>query len=440
MTDLNQQWENLSSKVISSVIVDNGAIIVYMNNTGANRNIFHGKYHEIWEAIEQIYNEGKPPLADLVIGRLPSKTGQIEVLANQFNEYDNQNLPTLLSELERIATLMRLRILGQRMSTLDDPDQIAKIETEILEIQSQTQRRSPDAIDVSKQLYKELSNQDINPIPTGISWIDDPLEGIGGFWPHKNYWIVGPYKMFKTSMARNILLHAAQSGVPTTFFAAEGTRVELALNCQVMLAVRILIDRGTPADEIRLSSKLIRWVVSQQKQLYDFEREAMLQARKTWESLPIRVYDSLDNITNLTSMHAAIKRDKMERGTKLFFIDYSQIVGDLGAKLFDRQEATAFFVQRVSNREGVAIVAISQQNEEAIRGGNQHSTGAKGGGDANAAADASFITKVDPEINEHVLIRLHLGRDAAQSNHWHLVHPKSGLILGPLQKSSVMMH
>ncbi|MBD3261575.1 MAG: hypothetical protein GF334_07835 [Candidatus Altiarchaeales archaeon] len=428
-----KRWLELSSKIISCVLNDKGAIIViYEEIGGGKENIFHPKVRSIWGAIEKAADDSQPPLTDIILNRVPdAQKGLVQMISAQFNEADNANLRFLIRELDQLGLVIEIRQVGKELSEIDlnSIDKVERLESRWLEAKSRQQRRSPDATDLDEVLWKNLSEASIQPVLTGFDWIDDPIEGLGGFWPGKNYWLVAAYKMGKTSVARNILLTAAKAGTPTTFFAAEGTRTRFVLDCQVMLAVELLLNEGHSFENIRLSSKLIMWMSAQKDwTLSSDEYNALNQARAIWRDLSVRVYDSQDGIKDLTAMQAAIKRDKMDRGTKLFFIDYTQILGLNDKTLFERQSRAAMFVQGVANQEQVIMVALSQQNEESIKGYTGHSTGAKGGGDANAAADGAFTLKMDED--EPILkMSLHLGRDAGKASREHVLHLKSGLVI-----------
>jgi hypothetical protein len=158
------------------------------------------------------------------------------------------------------------------------------------------------------------------------------------------------------------------------------------------------------------------------------EREAIEQAREIWRGYNVRVYDSADGIKNLPVLRHTVRKDRMNHGIEAVFADYSQLFGDDGT-IYERQSRTASMVQDVAAREDVAFVMLAQKNEESIRNTSGYSSGVKGGGDANAAADFEFIPMIDQQAPRLMNVSLKYSRHTRTGADRLTLNPPSGLIV-----------
>jgi hypothetical protein len=107
--------------------------------------------------------------------------------------------------------------------------------------------------------------------------------------------------------------------------------------------------------------------------------------------------------------------------------DYSQLIGS-EPTIYERQSNTALMVQDISVTEGIAFWMLAQLNEAAVRGGAGHSSGVKGGGDADAAADFALIPKIDEDVGLIVKLK-HSRHTASGAKEIHTTSKASGLII-----------
>ncbi len=246
-----------------------------------------------------------------------------------------------------------------------------------------------------------------------------------------NVWVTAAYKKGKSSLMRNFVLRALEDGHAVDVYCAEGSREMFALDCQAMIATRLLCERvpkpRLPA--LRLSGLFILRVWrEQQPVLTGDELDAVHQARQIWEGYNVRVWDTSDGIRDLATFRHRVQRSKFEHGSRIHWADYSQLFGD-GATLYERQSNTALTVQNVSQSEDVLVGMLSQRNEAAIHGGGGYSAGVKGGGDASAAADVMLIPAIDNELPNTFRVTLKFSRHTGLGSGTHVINPSSGLIV-----------
>jgi replicative DNA helicase len=429
--NLASVWKQLSHKIISSILVDHGAIIPVRDILGDTPFLFPPKEGIIWRLAIDCVEHDTAPTPEAIITRLngdsPIEYGWVQTLANQWNDDDNRKVIYHAEELRRIGMLARYRAIGRDMSQQTSTDElrdlIEKTESELSKISAIQSGREATAAAIDGAAWAEIANFQVNNIPSGLDWFDNLG---GGFWPGMNYWITAAYKSGKTTVLRNIVKTACEHNIPCAVFCAEGTRELFALSCQAMIATELLVQRGWDYRKPRISGIFIMRWWQNQTGLMTAEIDAINEARTIWKRWPIHIYDSRDGIRNRATMRFIIKRDKMEYGLKLAGLDYSQLFGS-EATLYERQSATALAVQELATTENIVMIALSQKNEDSIKGGKTYNTGTKGGGDADAAADAVFIPRIDKDAPGIMEIELKHSRYTANTAGKHLFNPPSGL-------------
>lgn len=433
-------WGTLSRKVLSSVLVDDGAVFPVVEIVRNNTRWFAPKERPIWLGILQCLETNTPPTVEAVSVRVNGGTdaGYIQHIATLFNDDDNRHLLYNTEQLRDLGILANLRGIGQELSKIDSVDDLAqavdKASTEIAGLYAEKNNRRQDAEALDAAAWQQVERFSELTIPTGLGWFDKLT---GGLWPGMNYWIVAAYKSGKTTLMRNMILAAAQAGHPISAYCAEGTRELFTIGCQVMLATKLLYDQYgfEQRERLRLSTLFVMQN-GKKKDSPVFtadEWHAIQQARTIWRGLPIRVYDTLDGIRDLVTLQYDIKRDKMKYGTVAAYLDFSQLFGK-GKTIFDRQSANSQRFQEIAVAESVALTVLAQRNEETIkrRDSKDYSPGVKGGGDAPAAADFLIIPQMDLERKEVLKQELTHSRWTATGRGAHLVNPSSGLILKQL--------
>lgn len=429
--DLRTMWEGLANKILASILIDHGSIFAVIDVLGNDRRLFPDRQGKIWTSIIECIDNETLPTVEAVAVRLNGSVehGFIQSIANQWNEEDNRRIIYHAEELRQLGLLHQLRILGGDLAQADDPvnikDTIGDIEVKLAGLKARTTQRQSDALSVSTTAWDEVDSFVGDNIPTGLKWFDNLT---GGLWLGMNYWIAAAYKQGKTTLLRNITLSCCLNSIPVDIFCAEGTRELFTLDCQAMLATKMLIERAIPVDKLRLSGLFIKRTWRQGNLLTKDEYECIQEARLAWEKYSIQLWDSKDGIKDTMTMRYRIKQSKIEHGVKVVGADYSQLFGT-GGTLFERQSSVALAIPDIAVNENVAILMLTQKNEEAIRNPNNYSIGVKGGGDASAAADFMIVPSFDPELKNMLTVELKYSRHTSSGKNSHVIDPSSGLIL-----------
>lgn len=433
-TNLTAVWRQLAHKILSSILVDHGAIIPVRDILGDSPFLFPPKEGVIWRLAVQCVEQDTAPTPEAIITRLNGdgvniEYGWVQTLANQWNDDDNQRVIYHAEELKRVGMLARYRAIGREMSGETGADElkslIEKTETELSKIQSLQSGRESDAHSIDAAAWEDVNRFEQNNIPSGLGWFDNLG---GGFWPGMNYWVTAAYKSGKTTVLRNIIMNACERGIPSAVFCAEGTRELFTLSCQAMIASKLLLQKGYSNEDLHLSGIFIMRWWQNKTTLNKEEYAAVNEAREIFKTWPIHIYDSRDGIRSRAALRFLIKQGKMDYGLKLAGIDYSQLFGN-ESTLYEKQSTTALAVQELATTENIVMIALSQKNEDSIRGGKTYSTGTKGGGEADAAADAVFVPRIDREVPGLMNIELKHSRYTWNTEGVHQFNPSSGLIL-----------
>ena len=438
--EMARLWETLSRKVLATVLVDHGALFPLLDTLGPNAHWFTSKEQNIWAAVVQCSQENLPPTVEAVALRCSVEVGYIQAVANQWNDEDSKKVLYHADELKGLGMLADLRAIGRDISAIDDPlalgDAIEYATARLSGVLAHQTNRSGDAHAVGEAAWLELENYNQAEVPTGLKWFDDLA---GGLWAGMNYWIVGAYKQGKTTLMRNIVLNIAERGVACDAFCAEGSREMFALDCQAMIATRLLCQQGEQDQtNLRLSGLFLRRAWRTRNATFKkSELDAVNEAREIWNTLNIRVWDTVDGIRNLAALRHRIQQSKFEYGSLVHWLDYSQLFGK-GGTLFERQSNTAQVAQEIAQAEAVTVCVLAQKNEAAIGGGSEnYSVGVKGGGDASAAADFLLVPQVDHDADNLYHVKLKHSRHTAQGQGTHIINRSSGLILDRWFSSTV---
>ena len=429
-------WETLAHKVLASILVDHGAVFPVLDVLGQGMHWFPKKPGQVWGGVLQCIEDGVPPTVEAVGIRCTTPNGYIQSIANQWTDDDNRQVIYHAEELRRLGALAEYRVLGREILGVTDPaDVVGAVgytSSRLSGILSATTRRQGGGQAVSDSAWAKMEQFQGTGILTGLGWLD---ELTGGMWPGMNYWIVAAYKMGKSTLMRNIILTALEAGHATDVYCAEGSREMFALDCQAMIATRLLYQRQERERTPRLSGLFIlRGYLRQQAIFTKQELDAIAEARAIWNAYDVRVWDAADGITDLGILRNRVQKSKYDHGSLVHWGDYSQLFGPPGT-IYERQAATALAVQQIAATEGVVFGMLAQRNEMAIRATDTYSAGVKGGGDASAAADAMLIPHIDEESPTSFGIQLKYSRHTGTGSGTHLINPSSGLILDGLVRS-----
>jgi len=425
-------WDTLAHKILASILVDNGAVFPVLDVLGTGMHWWPPKAAQAWAGVIQCVNENVPPTVEAVKLRSGCDNGYLRAIANGWNDDDNSKVVYHAGELKRMGALAELRRLGRELCEVIDPSAVTSsigfAENRLRGLTAVTSDRKGDAASVSASAWNQVEQFQGQGIMTGLGWLDDIT---GGLWPGWNVWLAGAYKSGKTTLMRNFLLHTLDQGYGADAYCAEGTREMFTLDCQAMIATRLLCERGIRRlDKLRLSGLfLLRVWRDRLPVLTKDELDAVNDAREIWEGYNVRVWDTRDGIRDLTTLHHRVRQSNLEFGSMVHWADYSQLFAPGKGTIYERQSETSMAVEEIAVEAGVVFGMLTQRNEASIRDGGGYSAGVKGGGDASAAADLMLIPMIDHELKDRIKVRIKHARHAGVGEGIHVINASSGLIV-----------
>lgn len=286
----------------------------------------------------------------------------------------------------------------------------------------------------------------------GIVTQSDVQEMAGAMQRGEIWWLAAAYKMRKSTLMRNMILHAVRNEASATIITLESSQSMVAAQLVTMLAVEWLVrenlyharDRqGHPLNAI--SPRRLLQLRSGYKTSYDKRQVAaidhgLLEFKRLGRKL--RIYDATPQnggVATLADVLTILLRDRAMYSVDVLALDYLQRLSGRGDTIFDRVSQQALELQSMALRYNVALLVLAQLNEETIKSkSGDHSPGVKGGGDPAATADYLFTT-VYPlrgadgtQDRERMEIVLKLARHGEAGVRREVaLHPASGLILSP---------
>lgn len=257
-------------------------------------------------------------------------------------------------------------------------------------------------------------------IRTRLAWLDSAT---GGIYRGQVWVITGPYKGRKTTFAHNMVLAAAMSGHPVSVFTnGDSTRRDTSLRFVAMVMNLIAIEERWPEYNPVSAATLRNHLRNEQYNALRARAVAIVKA------LPLRLYDAGDGIGDLKITERLILRDKAMHGTEVSMYDYAQTIKE-GRGDYEKTVLFASWAQNVIG-DDMALLALSQQNEQAVMGAykDSYSPGTKGGGALPAAANVLITLE---HTAPYLKATLKLARDAESLPDpvSHTLVPASGLIL-----------
>ena len=425
-------WADLANKILASILIDHGAYFPVVNIVGGDLDLWPPKARPVWKGIMQCIEADTLPTVQAIKLRLNGDAPDeyLDYLQKKWSNDDNAKVIYHSEQLKQVGLLAKLRAVGRELAVVQDVnvlgEAVARADVGLSSISAMQTDRQGDAESVLNSAWTEVESFESEGIPTGLGWFDRIT---GGIWPGFNYWVVANYKSGKSSLMRNIALTVSQAGQPVDIFCAEGSREMFALDCVAMLAVGLMLDRGAMTNQLRLSGLFIKRAWRHKALLTKDEIECLSTAKELWRKLPIRVWDSRDGIRDRATLKHTIKRSKLDHGSRIHMIDHSQLLGHEGT-IYERQSNTSLMVQDISVSEQVAVWMLSQRNEAAVKSkGGSYSSGVKGGGDADAAADFTLIPFIDKDGGGLKVKLKHSRHTISGASEFHLTNPSSGLII-----------
>jgi len=208
-------------------------------------------------------------------------------------------------------------------------------------------------------------------IPTGFSKIDDIIDGLR---PGHMHLIGGFTSSGKTQFMLNIIDNII-STTKVTLFSLEMSRVDI-------IARLLGISTGIGPN------KILRHEFSEQWELDEYEI-----AKKRLVDSGLRIYSQTNLLDDIIM---SMTRDIVMNKTKVFAIDYAQLVRTRSSNEYEQISETAQRLQNFARENGVTIIVLSQISNEHAKDQNREVMGFKGGGTLPASADLAIeLVNVD---------------------------------------------
>jgi replicative DNA helicase len=285
---------------------------------------------------------------------------------------------------------------------------------------------------------------------TGLPWLDAQTLG----YDPANVWaIVAPYKMRKTTVLLNLLLHAALMGAiqnqpGVAMLSREMTRKEISAILVAMLAVAYMRNKGTAHKSIQMpsgepmrmdniSGKMLLRSGARYLKWEPDRVEAVNWGIATLKKLGnhLRIYDTTPGGTGLDDVDSALRvmrLDHTRHNGQIMMLDYFQLFGDKSRDGQKLSEYAAKEMQRITKELGLTTLIAAQQNESAVKGeyAGMHSPGVKGGGDLPQVVDYLMSSKYNDETDTPELtLSMKLSRHSqGKQTETFAIHPQSGLL------------
>jgi|GEM_PF-5080926 len=195
----------------------------------------------------------------------------------------------------------------------------------------------------------ELRQEGRHPgISTGFVDLD---KLVGGFWPGELTVIGARPSIGKTAMGVTLARNLARHNVPSAF-------ISLEMSTRALLRRMAAADLGIEVHRLRSGD-----VSAMEKAMIETKVEEL-------RLLPVAWYDDVG--TDVADVEPIIRMAVRQRGAKVLFIDYLQLMKSKSR--YDKQSRAeevgevAQRLHRVTQREGVSIVALAQLNRESEKG------------------------------------------------------------------------
>jgi len=212
---------------------------------------------------------------------------------------------------------------------------------------------------------KQFSEGKLIGIPCGISKIDTAIDGLrpGHFWSIAGYTSSG-----KTQLLLNVL-NSLISNHPVTFFSLEMSKADI-------ISRLLGIQTGLGMTKIM-------------RHEFDNETDVKLftDARERLVNSKLKIYSKTNTLDGII---LAMTRDILRNKTKVFAIDYIQLVRSKGKSEYEQITEASQRLQTFARETGCSIIVLSQVSNEHAKDQNQEVHGTKGGGSLPASVDLAI--------------------------------------------------
>lgn len=212
---------------------------------------------------------------------------------------------------------------------------------------------------------KQFGENKLIGISCGIPKIDTAIDGLrpGHFWSIAGYTSSG-----KTACLLNIINHLI-STVPVTFFSLEMSKADI-------ISRLLAIETGIGM------TKIMRHEFQTEQDVNKFTK-----ARERLIKSNLKIYSKTNTLDGII---LAMTKDILKNKTKVFAIDYIQLVRTKSKNEYEQITEAAQRLQTFARETGCTILVLSQVSNEHARDPNQEVHGTKGGGSLPASVDLAI--------------------------------------------------
>ncbi len=346
--------------VIGSMIMDKEAIVI-ASETVNKDDFYQQSYGVLFEAMVELYNEGKPVDVITLQDRLKEKDVPPEICSMEFVAGLITAVPTS-ANVKYYANIVAEKAVLRRLIKVNEEianqcylgrdsveDILADTERQIFALLQS--RGSGDYVPIKQVVLNTLekielaakTQGNVTGVASGFLDLDYMT---AGFQPSDLILIGARPAMGKSAFALNIAQHAAfTNGLCTAFFALEMSREQLVNRLLAM--------------ESRVDARLLR-----SGNLADTDWEKLIEAAGTVGRSKL-IIDDKPGIT-VSELRSKCRKYKLEFDLKLIIIDYLQLMSGNGRAQSREQEISEISraLKSLARELNVPVIALSQLNRQ----------------------------------------------------------------------------
>ncbi len=298
-----------------------------------------------------------------ILGGVPLSTNAEYYAKTIVDKYKLRNLAKAGEEIVELG-----------FTDTSDSDKTIEIATsKLLNMSGDTSREETDIRSIISEFdntqdefkSKQFGENKLIGISCGISKIDSAIDGLrpGHFWSIAGYTSSG-----KTQLLLNILNHLIET-TPVTFFSLEMSKADI-------ISRLLGIETGVGM------TKIMR------HEFHDTtEVDKFTKARERLIKSNLKIYSKTNTLDGII---LAMTRDILRNKTKVFAIDYIQLVRSKGKSEYEQITEASQRLQTFARETGCTIIVLSQVSNEHAKDQNQEVHGTKGGGSLPASVDLAI--------------------------------------------------
>ena len=340
----------------------------------------------VFDTIKSLAKDGKPVDLISVTNRIREKGQLDEVGIDYINQMimdtpASWNADNYAETVQKYASLREIMNIGYEMvdqgarsNAGTDPNEIININTrKLIDIQGRkAENTDVDSIvtefNETQEKFKERlldNSQEYLGIASGFTKIDNVIDGLRP----GHMWLIGGYTSAgKTYFLLNII-NKIMTHTPVCLFSLEMSRVDIVS--------RLLgLETNYGSTKVLRHEFVDQWEVDE----YEAAKQRLLASK-------LSIYSQ---ITNLDDIIISMMREIVVNKTKVFAIDYVQLVRTGSKSEYEQVTEVAQRLQNFARENNVTVIALSQISNEHAKDQSRDVMGFKGGGSLPASADLAI--------------------------------------------------